>query len=82
MADSVELFIEAVVELEEVFTGNYDGGDFCSGMIFGKTGSKALVTIAQKFMTIPDEHNPALKNKHPEGRVTKEFLERDKRKHQ
>ena len=81
MADSVELFIEAVVELEEVFTGNYDGGDFCSGMIFGKTGSKALVTIAQKFMTIPDEHNPALKGKHPEGRVTKEFLERDKRKH-
>ena len=61
MADSVELFINVAVELEEVFMGNYDGGDFCGGMIFGKAGSKALVSIAQRFMHIPDDHNPALK---------------------
>ena len=70
MADSVELFVGAVVNLEEVFMGNYDGGDFCAGMIFGKEGSKALVAIAHRFMTIPDEHNPALKEKHPKGRIT------------
>ena len=46
MADSVELFINAAVEMEEVFMGNYDGGDFCGGMIFGMAGSKALVSIA------------------------------------
>mmetsp|Transcript_10022 Transcript_10022/g.11812 ORF Transcript_10022/g.11812 Transcript_10022/m.11812 type:complete len:145 (+) Transcript_10022:26-460(+) len=62
MAESVELFIEAVVELEGVFMGSYDGGDFCSGMIFGKQGSKTLVAIAQRFMKIPDDHNPKMKD--------------------
>ena len=86
MADSVELFINAAVELEEVFMGNYDGGDFCGGMIFGRSGSRTLVEIAHRFMKIPDDHNPALKKKleepkHPTGRVTKEYLREDKKKH-
>ena len=75
LADTVEMFIKAAVELEAVFTGNYDGGDFCSGMIFGRAGSKMLVGIALKFMSLPDEHNPSLKDKHPKGRVTNSFIE-------
>ena len=78
LADTAETFINAASELEAVFLGNYDGGDFCSGLIFGRAGSKMLVEVANRFMNIPDEHNPALKEKHPQGRVTKEFLKEDR----
>ena len=71
-----------------VFEGNYDGGDFCSGLIFGKAGSKMLMEMANRFIKIPDDHNPALKPqevvpevKNPKGRVTDEFLKKDKKKH-
>ena len=46
MCDTFELFANGAAELEVLFLGNYDGGDFCSGLIFGKSGSKMLIEIA------------------------------------
>ena len=61
LVDTIELFTNAASELEVLFYGNYDGGDFCSGLIFGRSGSKMLIEIANRLVSIPDEHNPANK---------------------
>ena len=72
MVNTVEIFITNAVELEAVFLGDYDGGDFCSGFIFGRSGSKMLMEIAGEYLApeLPDEHNPALKppKEEPKGR--------------
>ena len=81
LVETAEVFFNSIAELETLFSGNYDGGDFCTGLIFGRAGSKMLVEIAGKMFQLPDEHNPALKEKHPKGRVTNEFLERDRQRH-
>ena len=62
LADSAETFLDSCIELEAVFSGEYDGGDFCSGLIFGRAGSKMLIEIANRFIEIPDDHNPALRD--------------------
>ena len=85
LADTIELFANSASELEVLFYGNYDGGDFCSGLIFGRSGSKLLIEIAQRLVRIPDDHNPANKeqiekDKRPKGRITDEFLKKDKQK--
>ena len=85
LISTAETFINHSTDLEQLFFGDYDGGDFCSGFIFGRSGSKMLIEIAGQFMQhdIPDEHNPKFKpNQQPKGRVTKEFLDNDKAKHQ
>ena len=74
LIDSAEIFIDGATELETLFMGNYDGGDFCSGLIFGRSGSKMLLEMVSRFMQIPDDHNPELKEKHPKGRVTDDFI--------
>ena len=33
-----------------VFHSDYDGGDFCKGLIFGRDGSNMLYEIAQSFV--------------------------------
>ena len=33
-----------------VFHSEYDGGDFCKGLIFGRDGSNMLYEIAQSFV--------------------------------
>ena len=38
MLSTVEVFIESLSSLMAVFT-NYEGGDFCSGVIFGSHGA-------------------------------------------
>ena len=95
MVNTVEIFITNAVELEAVFLGDYDGGDFCSGFIFGRSGSKMLMEIAGEYLApeLPDEHNPALKppKEEPKGRgrggkgnrdrVAKDFVAADKKKH-
>ena len=88
--NTVEIFINNAVELEAVFRGGYDGGDFCSGFIFGRSGSKMLMEIAGEYLApdLPDEHNPALKapketkgKKGSRDRVSKDFVANDKKKH-
>ena len=68
MVSTVEIFINSATELEAVFRGGYDGGDFCSGFIFGRSGSKMLMEIAGEYLSpeLPDDHNPALKPPKPE----------------
>ena len=90
LADTIELFTTAASDLEVLFYGNYDGGDFCSGLIFGRSGSKMLIEVAQRYWTIPEDHDPANREKiekakkeemRPKGRITDEFLKKDKKKH-
>ena len=42
---TVEVFIGNLSSLMAVFDG-YDGGDFCSGLVFGQTGATMLAEIA------------------------------------
>ena len=88
MAESVETFITAIIDLEALFMGSYDGGSFCQGLVFGRAGSKMLLDIAQKFSTIPAGIDPAnlRKPKEPKvkdrkERITSNFLKNDKTKH-
>ena len=62
MISVVENFLFSVNDFHAILSGNYDGGDFCSGLIFGKDGANMLTEIALTFtLTPPDDHNPALK---------------------
>ena len=45
LVDTVELFLGQVGNLLAVFEG-YDGGDFCTGLIFGVNGAQMLTEIA------------------------------------
>jgi len=58
LVDSVDIFVEGIASMISVFSGEYDGGDFCIGLIFGKYGSKMLTDIADTFLSVPDEHDP------------------------
>jgi hypothetical protein len=35
-----------------VFQNQYEGDDFCSGLIFGSNGAQMLVNIAKTFMQV------------------------------
>ena len=45
MVSTVELFVQSLSQLMSVFSG-YDGGEFCSGLLFGSTGATMLTNIA------------------------------------
>ena len=51
MVTTVEVFVSSLSSLMAVFT-NYDGGEFCSGLIFGSTGATMLTNIAQTLVTL------------------------------
>ena len=51
MISTVEVFIQSLSSLLSVFSG-YDGGEFCSGLIFGQTGATMLTNIAQTIVTL------------------------------
>ena len=60
--DAAEVFVLTIADVMAVFTGEYDGGEFCSGLIFGKDGSKMMLQIAQAFVKAPPkEHDPEMK---------------------
>ena len=42
---TIEVFINSLASLMAVFDG-YDGGDFCSGLIFGMNGAGMLTQVA------------------------------------
>ena len=83
MIDTTEMFINYGGDLQTLFAGTYDGGDFCKGLIFGRSGSKLLLQVSDRMMQLPDEHNPALKPKQVEAhpRITNDFLAKDKATH-
>ena len=54
--------MSTITDVISVFMGEYDGGEFCSGLIFGKDGAKMMLQIAQVFINPPPpEHNPELR---------------------
>ena len=61
MITSIEKFINSIGNIITVFDGNYDGGDFCCGLIFGKYGARMLTDIADNFLVLPEDHDPSKK---------------------
>ena len=51
--EALEVFISTISEIASVFFGEYDGGDFCSGLIFGKDGTVMMLKIAETFIGPP-----------------------------
>ena len=50
MMQSLNDLLEHMDELVGVFEPDYDGGDFCSGLTFGYTGSNLLFTMAEHLV--------------------------------
>ena len=40
---AVDVFVNSIAEIAAVFLGDYDEGDFCSGLIFGKDGAVMML---------------------------------------
>ena len=62
--EALQAFIFTISDVMAVFSGDYEGGEFCSGLIFGKDGSKMMLEIAQAFVRKnppPRDHNPEFK---------------------
>ena len=51
MISTIEVFVQSLSQLMAVFT-NYDGGEFCSGLLFGSNGATMLTNIAKTLMNI------------------------------
>ena len=47
--NTIEVFTGSLSGLMAVFQGSYDGGDFCSGLIFGKEGTNMLFKLAYQM---------------------------------
>ena len=48
---TVDVFVNSISSLMAVFS-NYEGDDFCSGIIFGQKGSHMLVNIAKTLVSL------------------------------
>ena len=48
---TVDVFVNSISSLMAVFS-NYEGDDFCSGIIFGQNGSHMLVNIAKTLVSL------------------------------
>ena len=44
--DAVEVFVIGAMDLMALFKGDYDQGDFCSGLVFGRDGAGMLLQLA------------------------------------
>ena len=51
MISTIEVFVSSLAQLMAVFT-NYEGGEFCSGLLFGSNGAQMLTNIAKTLMNI------------------------------
>ena len=61
IVDTLETFITSFSTLYAVFAGDYEGGEFCEGLIFGKGGAKMLTELALSFRRLPPDHDPSLR---------------------
>jgi hypothetical protein len=48
--EAVEVFVLGAIDMMSLFNGDYDQGDFCSGLIFGRDGSGMLLQLATQFV--------------------------------
>ncbi len=51
LLSTVDVFVNSISSLMAVFS-NYEGDDFCAGLIFGQKGSHMLVQIAKTLINI------------------------------
>ena len=51
LLSTIDVFVGSASSLIAVFS-NYDGDDFCSGIIFGQKGSHMLVQIAKTLVNL------------------------------
>jgi hypothetical protein len=50
IANSIGTFVTSLIDMMAVFATDYDAGDFCRGLIFGRDGAGMLYEIAQSFV--------------------------------
>ena len=50
VVDHVQIFTDAMREMMGVFDSAYDGGDFCTGLIFGIDGANMLFDVAESLV--------------------------------
>ena len=55
LTNSLETFVSSMQDMMGVFNADYDGGDFCKGLIFGRDGSNMLYEVAQTFVDDADK---------------------------
>lgn len=53
LIEAVEVFVDSLSSLIGVFSG-YDGGEFCTGLIFGSNGAHMLTNIAKALVNIKE----------------------------
>ena len=51
LLSTVDVFVNSISSLMGVFS-NYEGDDFCAGLIFGQKGSHMLVNIAKTLVSL------------------------------
>ena len=51
LVGTLEIFVSSLSSLMGVFT-NYEGGDFCSGLIFGSNGAQMLTNLAKTMVSV------------------------------
>ena len=68
----IDVFVTSLNDMVGVFSGDYDAGDFCKGLLFGKDGSQMLYNIALAF--VDDEPQEDTK----EGKKIKAMAMREK----
>ncbi len=49
-ATTLETLANSMKDMMGVFNQEYDGGDFCKGLVFGRDGANMLYEIAQSFV--------------------------------
>ena len=52
LVDTLEVFVSSISQLMGVFSQQYEGDDFCCGLIFGSNGAQMLVNIAKTFINV------------------------------
>lgn len=62
----LDIFVTGMYNMMNVFQGDYDAGDFCKGLIFGKDGSAMLYNIALKFVEEQDNQTLQSESSSPE----------------
>lgn len=55
MLNNIDLFVTTVNHFKAVFSPNYEAGDFCKGLYFGKDGAQMLTKVAHSMVAEEDE---------------------------
>ena len=67
-ANLIDTFINGMKDMVGVFADEYEGGDFCKGLIFGRDGASMLFEIAQTFVDEDERHQYQVDKKRSESK--------------